>query len=271
MSRDLAILCGDGQLPLLLQNELPEALCVVFEGMPHQLAEGSFTKAKFEKLGGLFDVLKDKGIVRILMVGSMSRPSLNIVEFDPFMKSIGPTLSGMMSEGDDHLLRFVIGLFHAQGFQIVGAIDVLPELVAQPGAIVTGWTDRYLNDLRKADKILSALAEADVAQAVVVEGGMVLGIETLQGTDALLDFVQKTDRKLRNRDQKGILVKRPKLGQDLRVDIPSIGPKTIEQVAKAGLAGIIISPKAVLLIERDRLIELAQRLGVFIHALEHDE
>jgi DUF1009 family protein len=83
--------------------------------------------------------------------------------------------------------------------------------------------------------------------------------------------VQKTDRKLRNSDQKGILVKRPKLGQDLRVDIPSIGPKTIEQVAKAGLAGIIISPKAVLLIERDRLIELAQRLGVFIHALEHDK
>ena len=113
---------------------------------------------------------------------------------------------------------------------------------------------------------MSVLAEADVAQAVVVEGGMVLGIETLQGTDALLDFVQKTDRKLRNRNQKGILVKRPKLGQDLRVDIPSIGPKTIEQVAKAGLAGIIISPKAVLLIERDRLIELAQRLGVFIHA-----
>ena len=134
-------------------------------------------------------------------------------------------------------------------FQIVGAIDVLPELVAQPGAIVTGWTDRYLNDLRKADKILSGLAEADVAQAVVVEGGMVLGIETLQGTDALLDFVQKTDRKLRNSDQKGILVKRAKLGQDLRVDIPSIGPKTIEQVAKAGLAGIIISPKAVLLMK----------------------
>ena len=67
------------------------------------------------------------------------------------------------------------------------------------------------------------------------------------------DFVQKTDRKLRNSDQKGILVKRPKLGQDLRVDTPSIGPKTIEQVAKAGLAGIIISPNAVLLIERGRL------------------
>ena len=117
----------------LLQNELPEALCVVFEGMAHQLAEGSFVKAKFEELGGLFDVLKDKGIVRILMVGSMSRPSLNIVEFDPFMKSVGPTLAGCLKA---MISCCVLSACFMQGFQIVGAIDVLPELVAQPGQLL---------------------------------------------------------------------------------------------------------------------------------------
>ena len=268
MSRVIAILSGDGKLPILLQKELPNAVLVVFDGVPHQLGKTPDIKAKFEYLGALFDNLKKRGVTCVLMAGAMSRPQLNTADFDPFVRSIASELDAMISKGDDQLLRFVIGLFHEQGFKIVSALDVLPHCSADPGHIVLGWNDRYVSDLKKADHILSVLSKADVAQAVVVEGGMVLGIETLQGTDALLGFVAQTHKKLRHGTQKGILVKRSKSGQDLRVDIPSIGPKTVEEAAWAGLAGIVISPKTVLMLERDKLIARAKELGIFIYAAE---
>lgn len=268
MSHDIAILSGDGQLPVLLKNELPHAIVVVFEGMVHQFGNSPDIKAQFECLKTLFDGLKKRGAKRILMAGTMSRPHLNPAKFDPFMRDIEPELAAMIAEGDDHILRFVAGLFHAQGFQIISALDVLPHCSADNGIIVSGWDRCYTSDLTRADYILSLIAQADVAQAVVVEGGLVLGIETLQGTDALLDFVSQTKAKLRHGSQGGILVKRPKSGQDLRLDIPCIGPKTVEKAAHAGLAGIVISPKKVLLLERDKLTARAKELGIFIYATE---
>ncbi len=268
MNEDLAILAGDGQLPVLLDLEMPAATFVVFEGMPHQLQKKGLISAKFEKLGELFVTLKQLGIRRVLFAGSMSRPVLVSEEFDPFMKSVEVDLADMMKQGDDHLLGFIIGIFIQQGFGIVSAAKALPALLVPEGCVVDGWANHYIPDLCKADELLALTASVDIGQAVVVEAGMVLGLETLQGTDALLDFVGKTKKRLRNPKQKGILVKRPKIGQDLRVDIPVIGPQTIENIANAGLAGVVISPKSVLLIQRDALIERAKALGVFIQALE---
>ena len=268
MSRDIAILSGDGQLPVLLHNELPHSVMVVFNGMVHQLEDKPDIEARFEHLGALFVGLKERGVKRVLMAGTMSRPHLNPTNFDPFMRSIETELSAMISEGDDHLLSFVAGLFHAQGFQIISALDILPHCSADEGIIVAGWDACYASDLTKADYILSLISQADFAQAVVVEGGLVLGIETLQGTDALLGFVSQTQITLRNGTRKGILVKRPKSGQDLRFDIPCIGVKTVEGVANAGLAGIVISPKTVLLLGRDKLTARAKELGIFIYVTE---
>ena len=268
MDQDIAILSGDGQLPLLLKNELPHAIVVVFEGMVHQFGDSPDIWAQFEYLNTLFDTLKNRGTKRIVMAGTMSRPHLNPTKFDPFMRAIEPELTAMIAKGDDHILRFVASLFHAQGFQIISALDVLPHCSANTGIIVAGWDGCYASDLTKADYILSLIAKADVAQAVVVEGGLVLGIETLQGTDALLDFVSQTKAQLRNETQRGILVKRPKSGQDLRLDIPCIGPKTVEKAANADLAGIVISPKTVLLLGRDKLTARAKELGIFIYVTE---
>ena len=107
----------------------------------------------------------------------------------------------------------------------------------------------------------------DIGQGVVVEGGHVLGIETLQGTEALLDFVATTQSSLRS-SQGGVLVKRPKAHQDMRVDVPTIGPQTIQQVANAGLSGLVISPENVLVLEREKTIFLAKSLGIFIWVQE---
>ena len=268
MSKDLAIIAGDGQLPVILSSEMPYATCVVFEGMPHKLRNSRLIPARFEKLGELFESLRQTGIKRVLFAGSMSRPTLDPMDFDPFMRSIEVDLKNIMKQGDDHLLRFVIRIFMQQKFEIVSVESVTPKLSVPEGCVVEGWEDCYRYDLKKADELLALTARADIGQAVVVEAGLVLGLETLQGTDALLGFVSKTEKRLRHPTKRGILVKRPKISQDLRVDVPVIGPKTIENAATAGLAGLVISPKSVLLIQRTNLIDRAKTLGIFIQALE---
>lgn len=267
MVERLAILAGDGALPVLLSSAMPDAVCVVFKGASHKFDAGQpLTEARFERLGELFETLKSEGVAKIILAGSMSRPALNPSDFDDFMRGIAPQLGEMLQQGDDALLRFVLGLFEKNGFSIVSASQTLPQLVAETGVLTGSPGFEHEGDIRKADQLHALISAADMGQAVVVENGLILGVETLQGTDRLLQFVTETDPSLRVGSNKGVLVKRPKLQQDLRVDMPTIGPVTIESVSAAGLAGIVISPGKVLLIEREKMLSLAQSKDIFIVA-----
>ena len=269
MVNRVAILAGDGALPLLLSVAMPDAVRVVFRGSSHQFqVDDSICEARFEQLGELFKTLKKKGVAKIVLAGSMSRPVLNPHEFDNLMRGVAAQLFEKLRHGDDALLRFVLELFDQNGFSIISAAQALPELVTKPG-FLTGSEQVYNErDIYKADQLLALISSADIGQAVVVENGLVLGVETLQGTDRLLQFVAETEPKLRDGRKMGVLVKRPKKQQDLRVDIPSIGPDTIKAVSKAGLAGIVISPYKVLLIEREKMLYLATQKNIFILAQE---
>lgn len=263
----VAILAGNGTLPVLLHNALPHSVCVVFRGASHHFkVDHSFIEARFERLGELFETLKSKGITKIVLAGSMHRPDLDPYEFDDLMRGISTQLGEMLCQGDDALLRFVLKLFDQHGFSLVGAAQVVPDLVAESGMLTGPHEVQNEKDIYKADQLLALMSSADIGQAVVVENGLVLGVETLQGTDRLLQFVAETDLSLRDSLKKGVLVKRPKKQQDLRVDMPAIGPNTIDAVSKAGLAGIVISPLTVLLLEREKTLSLAAQKDIFIMA-----
>ena len=265
MTSGLAILAGDGQLPVQLHQAVPDALCVVFEGMAHQLTAKNIQVCQFEKLHSLFQLLKSHEISQIVMAGAMSRPQLDPAKLDAFMQNIAPDFIKVLQKGDDTVLRYVITLFEDQGFNVVAPQDIALELTLPAGAAVGALPNDLLADVAYADQILHHMSALDIGQGVVVEGGHVLGIETLQGTEALLDFVAITSTFLRS-SQGGVLVKRPKINQDMRVDVPTIGPQTIRQAAKAGLSGIVISPDQVLVLDRDTTLSLAKSLGVFILA-----
>lgn len=265
MASNLAILAGDGRLPVQLHKAVPDALCVVFEGMAHQLASENLHVCQFERLQSLFDLLKHHEISKIVMAGAMSRPQLDHAKFDAFVQSIAPDFIKVLQKGDDKVLRYVITLFEDQGFNVVAPQDIALELTLPKGLAVGEQPDAILSDIIYADCILQQMSVLDIGQGVVVENGHVLGIETLQGTEALLGFVAETPTLLRTA-QGGLLVKRPKINQDMRVDVPTIGPKTIRQAAKAGLSGIVISPDKVLVLDLDDTLSLAKSLGIFILA-----
>lgn len=254
----LAILAGGGALPRLLL-EARMGYVVQFKGSVIERHKAPRIKARFEQLGKLFDDLREKSVTSVCLAGAMQRPVLDPVAFDPLTASKMPQLMEAMSKGDDALLRTVLSVIEGEGFNILSPQDIRPDLVADVGAIA--GKPVAAQDAARARDVLDALGPLDVGQGVVAAKGQVLGIETLQGTQALLDFVGRTVPK-----SGGVFAKRPKAGQDLRVDMPAIGPDTIRQAAAAGLKGIEIAPNEVLLLGRPEIEAACAETGMNLWA-----
>ncbi|SLN33895.1 hypothetical protein PSA7680_01605 [Pseudoruegeria aquimaris] len=265
MAGRLAILAGSGALPGLVLAANPGALVVTFRGVEADVAG---VEASFEKLGGLFRLLRAEGVERVCLAGAMQRPALSPIRFDTKMIALAPRLLKAMNGGDDSLLSLVVRIFEDEGFTVVGAHELVPGLTPERGLLIGAKPGKAdLADAARAAAIHAALAPVDVGQGCVVAGGLCLGIETVQGTDALLEFVARTPEHLR-RGAKGVFYKAPKAGQELRVDMPGIGVETVRRAAEAGLAGIFVPPGGVLLLDRPAITaEIAAR-GLFLAAWE---
>lgn len=265
MSR-LAILAGQGALPQRIAAEHPGALFVHFEGLAVEMPGNEVFETSYERFGEMFEGLRAAGVTEVVFAGGLARPSLNPANFDARMMQLAPGFMAAMQGGDDGLLRAVIAAFESEGFAVRGAHEVMPGLTAEAGLLAGPEpAEADLQDAARARSILAALGPLDVGQGVVVANGQALGVETAQGTDAMLRFVAETPARLRQR-ARGVLVKTPKPGQDLRIDMPAVGPATIAAVAAAGLAGIVINAGEVLLIDRDEILRVAQEAGVFLLA-----
>ncbi len=264
MGPELAIVAGSGALPHAIAGQAPGALYVTFAGMEASPPPGArHFEARFERLGALFDRLRAAGVERVVFAGAMHRPAPDPARFDALTREIMPGLLEAMRGGDDRLLRRVAALFEGQGLAVCAAAQVAPGLLPDPGWSAGPAPEAgQLADERRARAILETAGALDLGQAVVVEAGLCLGVETLQGTDALLDFVAATPPRLRR--GRGVLLKAPKPGQDLRIDMPTIGPETLRGVARAGLAGIFIARGGVLVLERAEVTRLAAAHGLFV-------
>lgn len=266
MSASLAILAGHGALPQLLASANTEALFVSFEGVDVTVPLPRHFAASFNQFGALFETLHAAGINTVTFAGAMTRPALNPAAFDAQTLALAPRLMGAMAGGDDGLLREIVAVFEEQGFVVLGAHQVMPDLVAQAGLLAGHMPDAAdMADTKRGMKILVALSGVDVGQGVVVANGLCLGVETLQGTNAMLDFVAASPTHLHKSG--GVFVKAAKTGQDLRVDMPAIGPDTVATVAAANLNGIVISAGRVMILERAKTFEAIKAAGLFLQAL----
>lgn len=261
----LAILACAGDLPVEIARANPDAMVITLQGIPSAL-EAQSQRHRLERIGTLFQAMKEAGVDRLVFAGALARPALDPAEFDADMARLAPRLMMALNKGDDGLLRTVIEVFEEQGFSVVGAHQVMPSLVAGPELSVGPAPDSETEaDIARAAQILRGIAPLDIGQGCVVAGGQCLGIETVQGTDALLDFVAATDPRFR-RHCKGVYVKAAKDGQDLRIDMPTIGPRTVAAVAGAGLAGLVIEAGRVMVLNRDRTVQAAAEAGVFLQS-----
>lgn len=272
----LAIIAGGGALPVHLakaarvHGENPYILALTNEadqdwsGFEHmRVGVGDYAA-----LSGAF---AREGIDRAVLSGAVQRR--------PEWREIHPTfrtllqvpaiVRTLLNGGDDAVLKMVIRLIEANGVRVVGAHEIAPELLATEGAIgriIPNADD--LRDIAAASAAARALGSLDVGQGAVAVGGRVVALEGAEGTDQMLERVVSLRRDGRiSQRRKGVLVKLCKPRQDTRADLPSIGVDTVRWAAAAGLAGIATEAGRSLVLDRDRLVDEADRAGLFVSGI----
>lgn len=206
----------------------------------------------------------------LLFIGTLVRPALSEIRLDWGTLRIIPRVLAAFRGGDDHLLSGIGGILERDGFRMVGIKDVVPDLLMPEGCLTrVAPSDGVGADIARGREVLAALSPYDVGQAVVVIDGHVVGVEGIEGTDGLLSRVAqlRKEGRIRAKPGGGVLVKAPKHGQDLRFDLPTVGPQTVEGAVAAGLAGIAIAAGNTIIAEPQAVIEAANASGIFVIGL----
>lgn len=216
------------------------------------------------ELGGLLSTLKSAKCKDLVIVGAIKRPDLWNMGVDFGFIWHLPTILSLTRGGDDSLLKRVVKFFESQGFTVRGAHEIAPELLAPSGAFGRfSPTEEHQDDIRRGLALLEALSPFDVGQGAVLSSGHVLAVEAAEGTDEMLKRCEGLQQ-WGGRKLSGVLIKAPKMDQELRIDMPVIGPRTVEFAAKAGLAGIAVASGRVMIANQAELIALADRHELFV-------
>lgn len=272
----LGLVAGGGALPIALAEQCRAAGRPVFVLRLRGFADPALqtfegVEVGMAELGAAFQALKRAGCQAVCFAGTVSRPDFAALKPDLQGLRALPGVVAAARHGDDALLRALLGEFEREGFHIEGAHEVSAGLTlgAGPlGRVAPGEAHRA--DIDRAMAVARSLGALDIGQGAVVCDGLVLAVEAQEGTDAMLARVATLPAELRGSAsaRRGVLAKAPKPMQELRVDMPVIGVRTIEGVAAAGLAGVAGEAGAVLVIDREAVIARADALGLFVLGVE---
>src|SRR5229473_3087049 len=206
----------------------------------------------------------------LVFIGTLVRPALSEISLDwGTLRVIGRVWAAFRG-GDDHLLSGIGRIFEQDGFRMVGIRDVAPDLLMPEGCITRVAPDEgAAADIARGRDVLRALSPFDIGQAAIVVDGHVVGVEDIEGTDGLLARVARlrAEGRIRAKAARGVLVKAPKSAQDLRFDLPTIGPRTIEGAGRAELAGVAVVAGNTIVVEPQTMIEAADAAGLFVTGL----
>lgn len=266
MADRLGILAGAGELPLRV-IEAARALSrpvfvLAFEGMadPATVAGSPHAWVRLGAAGEGMRLLREAGVAELVFAGAVRRPTLASLRPDwraaKFFARIG-----VKALGDDGLLRAVIRELEDEGFRVISVESLLGETLAPEAVLGAHAPDAAARgDIAHGLAVAHALGLLDIGQAVVVQQGIVLGVEAIEGTDALIERCGA----VRREGPGGVLVKIAKPGQERRADLPTIGPRTVTAAAAAGLVGIAVEAGSTLLLDRAAIIAAADAAGLFV-------
>lgn len=270
----LGILAGGGQFPFdIARAQLRQGRrvhIVALDGFADAAGMVEFPHewAGLGQVDRILTSFRGNGCREMIIAGTLQRPNLLRLRIDGGFVRHLPTVAKLTRGGDDSVLRKVVRFFEAQGFKVVGVPDVAPELLAPPGDLASARRSAdHDRAIARASAVIRALGPFDVGQAVVATPDRVVAVESIRGTDAMLSELG-SEGAGSGTGRGGVLVKLTKPGQELRVDLPAIGPMTAERARAAGLAGIAVGAGAAVVLERDRLRALADEAGLFVSGID---
>ena len=274
----LGIIAGGGTLPLALaaacESRSAPFVVIRLAGYADEAARKyDGVEINLGEAGKLTRYLKDAKCDAVVMAGMVRRPDFSKLKPDWRVAALLPRLVAAAAKGDGALLSVIVDSFEAEGVKVIGADEVASDLAV--GAGVLGDIQphaSHLSDVKKAVAVIDALGPFDVGQGAVVASGLVLAIEAAEGTDMMLQRCVAFPDALRGGEgRRGVLVKRPKPGQELRIDLPTFGLETIRGAAAANLAGIAVEAKRALFLDAEQAIAEANKLGLFIFGFTADD
>ncbi|HVZ15039.1 MAG TPA: UDP-2,3-diacylglucosamine diphosphatase LpxI [Bauldia sp.] len=272
----LAIVAAGGTVPFEVATAAHQAgrrvLVLALEGdVDPRLSQFPLERVKWGQVGRLESLIADAGARQLVFIGSVDkRPDFSSIGVDFGTLKLMPFILRSMIGGDDSVLGNVVSFFEQRGIRVVGAHEVAPSLVAAPGQVAgPRISGAMMAEVRVAMEAARAIGALDIGQAAIAVGSRVVALEAAEGTDAMIERVAglKQSGRLKWSGRAGVLAKRSKPQQDLRVDMPAVGPRTVTAVAAAGLAGIVIEAGRVLIADRAATVAEADRTGTFIFAV----
>jgi DUF1009 family protein len=266
MARPLAVIAGQGELPRRVISAARDrgrpVFVLAFEGITDAalVADLPHRWVRLGAVGAALDALKGSGAEEVVMIGPVGRPSLSALRLDWRGVRLATRL-GLSGQADNRVVEAIVRELEGEGFRVLGADEVVGGLLIPGGPLTRAVPDALAEaDIARGLEIARELGRLDVGQAVVVQEGLVLGVEAIEGTDELLDRCAR----LRRPGPGGVLIKVRKAEQDRRVDLPTIGPGTIAGAARAGLRGIAVESGASLIADRARTVADADAAGLFV-------
>jgi len=266
MTGRLGIVAGGGRLPRHLVESCRAAGRDVFVLALEGAAEPETVRGvphAWCRMGAAatgLTLLRENNVTDLVLAGSIRRPSLVALRPDWRATKLFARI-GYRALGDDGLLSAIVNELEQEGFRVLGADRLLGAELMPEGPLGDIRPDLQSEaDIERGLGIARAIGALDIGQAVVVQQGLVLGVEAIEGTDELL----RRCAALRREGPGGVLVKVEKPGQERRADRPTIGPHTVELAAETGLRGIAVEADATIVLDRDEVICRADRAGLFV-------
>jgi DUF1009 family protein len=276
ISSPVGLIAAGGVLPFAVANSLNArgvgSVLFAISGICDAQRVGQFRHhwISIGQLGRVIKLLRAEGCRDVIFIGTLVRPALSEIRLDWGTLRVLRQVWAAFRGGDDHLLSGIGRILEREGFRIVGIKDVAPDLLMPAGCLTAVGPDApAAADIAKGEQVLRALSPFDIGQAAVVIDGHVVGLEDIEGTDGLLARISRLREqgRIRAAAGRGVLVKAPKSRQDLRFDLPTIGPRTVDGAVRARLAGIAVVAGNTLAVEPQVMIAAADAAGLFVTGL----
>ena len=272
--RKLGIIAGGGSIPkmliehcaaqgrdffvLAIEGNADKAL--ITDDIPHQWI-------RIGQAGTGFKRFAEEKVQDVIMIGTIKRPGF--FDLVPDLRTTAFFAKvGAKALGDDGILRALVNEIEAEGMTVRGIHEVMSDLLVKPGILGRHKPDKQaLVDIRRGIDVALALGKLDVGQSVVVQQGLVLGVEGIEGTDELI----RRCGEYRRKGDGGVLVKLRKPQQDMRIDLPTFGPRSVSRAQESGLRGIVVHAGNGLIVDEAETIRLADKAGLFIMGINPDD
>jgi len=224
--------------------------------------EPDVLRFRIEHLGSFLRQLVEAGVAEVCFTGPVARPRIDPSAIDAETAPLLPRMLAALGQGDDGALRAVLAIFEEAGLAIRAAQDLVPTLLPPVGVLSKARpTPAQEADAARAERVHRLIAPADIGQGVVLRAGWVVAVEAGPGTDWML-------RSVRGMADGALFLKAPKRGQDRRVDLPVVGPATIERAREAGISAVVIEARGVMVLQRDACVALADAAGLALWVRE---